>query len=150
LVSLPIITKIPRMAAYFYKFLTHSGYYGEGATGLASAVTLKSNLSDVINQEPFLFVVLIVYIGLLFFSWCERVKNDAPALPMFRMVLLSGWITIVAECALVVQHYRTHYLVPALMQTGFLIGIIVAYYKNRVSRSVGIPLASCVLLGLWG
>ncbi|MGA2114808.1 MAG: discoidin domain-containing protein [Bryobacteraceae bacterium] len=147
---IPVTTRIPEAAGYYWRFFSHTGYYGQGSEGLPAASVLRGNLIAILNEEPFLGWMFLIYSAILLFGWWKRpteaaLNGGAPDGRMLRMVVFSGWTTTVIAAALVAQHFRTHYLLPAMMYDGFVNAAIVAHYGGRLRRSVKIPLAACCI-----
>lgn len=145
---LPGVSGLSGMVAYFFSFLTHSSYYGAGSFGLPAAAILKSNARNLLDLEPYLVVLFILYSVALVFAHVDRHEEGVPRLPMLRRVLWSGWIAILVQAALVIQHYRSYYLVPSLLYVSFVNAMMTAYYLKHLKRLPRVAKAAVVLCGL--
>ena len=65
---------------------------------------------------------------------------------MFRRVILSAVVVNVVQIALVVAHYRAHYLVPAILYNGFVNAVVVAHYSGRLRQGAYIPVTVCCVI----
>jgi hypothetical protein len=151
LVTLPVITRLPSAARYFWRFMWHTGYYGAGSVGLPPLSVLKANLAAILGQEPFLAAMFVAYsIALTCVRW-DRQEDAVPSPATFRTVVLSGWITTALQILLVTQHFRAHYLLPAMVYAGFVNAVLVDHYASSLRRRLRVPLAiCCVAVGLFG
>jgi hypothetical protein len=150
LVLLPVIPRIPEFVRYFWKFFSHAGYYGRGEAGLLSGSEVAGNLKQVALDEPLLVLVLLGYsTALIYFAWNRRKSSEADR-HMLHIAVLSGWISIVLQIALMVWHYKAHYLLPAILYVGFVNAVMVAH-QGGLRAAVKSPLMIlCAGLALVG
>ncbi len=131
---LPSTPKFSEKLHWFVALGTHSGFYGHGSGTLPESDVIRSNVRELYQYDPSLFFLFALYcavLAALYFS--ERTQPDT-AKTRLRLVLLSGCVGIFFGTALILMHFRAHYMIPYLIWTCFLNGMLVAHYQSSSER----------------
>lgn len=131
---LPSAPKFSEKLHWFVALGTHSGFYGNGSGTVPESEVIRNNVHELYQYDPSLFFLFALYcISLVAVYRWERTQPD-PAKARLKMVLFSGCIGIFFGTALILMHFRAHYMIPYLIWTCFLNGMLVAHYQSSSER----------------
>jgi hypothetical protein len=113
---LPIIKKIPKMFAWFYQVLTHTGTHGHGATGVFNLVEFKQHFLWLVSVFPvFFYVFATLLVGLLIICIRSiRLEGWSSSVFVNIKVPLVLLIAALTQTLIVAKHVGASYMIPAL------------------------------------
>ncbi len=140
----PIYPRLWSTGQWFTSLLTHRGQYGSGDAGFPTPATLLKNTVGQAHGEPWLFIFLALYAGLLF---AEVIRPGAIGGSPIRRVLFFGSAAIALGVLMVAKHPAPHYIVPVLTVTALLNASIFSCYVLGASKVVGVSQTVAVAFG---
>jgi hypothetical protein len=130
LVTLPIISKYPRMIGWYSALATHTGPYKGGEQGLFSPIEIWKNIDILWSiAQPFIILLIITtIISMTMLLWMrlgrERFKYIEQSFILRRasdllfLVSIAGWTQVLLALT---ERARSRYLAPSLGLAGFMI-----------------------------
>lgn len=140
--------KIPGKAVWWYGLLTHKDVYGTGAPGFVEWSAIPHRLLDLGTRFPATAVALAVLMlcvamALARADW-RRARWHDPEL--FALLLLAAVMAV--QLAMVLKHYRTHYLIPTLVLTPSALFLSVRSQRERLSMRATQAIYAVSLIGI--
>src|SRR5262249_10286869 len=120
---LPTYPRWPSMIQWFSSLALHSGVYGSGPVGMPPAVTLIQNGTALVAAEPFLFVYLAIYCGLLLLAVRRADNLGLTSLPP---LLIAGCGATILQVLMATKYGEPRYMVPILTMPALLNSAICA------------------------
>ncbi len=135
LFTAPAIPEYPHMAKWFLGLSTHTGTYGQGASGIIDFGTYFSSLHAIATNNPALLLSLIiaVIVPAVFFL-TGKIRSWSASLPMKFMTSLAA--VQLLGILMVAKHYHAnHYLIPLISLSGAIWVFAILLIKEQSGNS---------------
>jgi hypothetical protein len=143
----PIITELGQMRDWFLNMATHSGHYGTGGEGLPVWQEYQANFFKVFENEQFVPYLILLYLAALAVTIHATRGDDSERFRGAIRLLLIAPVGIVIHALITAKHFNYHYVVPALMLTVPVHGVLVWVLSSiRLSRRVKIAVVGLALI----
>ena len=126
----PIIPQYKTLFEWYYRILTHTGYYGLGNVGIINLEVYLENMTFHFLCNPLFFFIWFFAAGfILRFIWFSATRKKSWQDTSFRILVA---VTVAQLCAvLIVAKYPVErYLLPALSLSGFMLFLIFVYLRR--------------------
>ena len=156
LFTLPAVKGYPQMAYWFLNLGTHTGTYGQGASGILDPATYIRSILEIAGNNVAMLLVMFLSISVLLTAiFISGRLKSALANKEFSM-LLALLSAQVGSVLMVAKHYHNnHYLFPALSLTAFVLVFIILLINKYVPvqkldkfRRLSFPVLAAVILGV--
>ncbi len=116
--ALPVTLQLHRFWKWVKGLFIYSGQYGGGEANIIDFASLRTNLTELFQQEKQFFFVLICLLA-VFIAYIIYFRKKADQ----RLVLISlaVIITILLQLVMVGKHYAHRYFIPALMLSPLMV-----------------------------
>lgn len=100
-----------KMFEWVYSLATHTGIYGQGATGIIDPVEFKAHLVDIFKEDFYFTAIYIALVAALLVAIIKR-KKTALENRIYLPLLSGTWLSCTILIFLVAKHYSFHYVLP--------------------------------------
>lgn len=113
---LPIISKIPKMFAWFYQVLSHTGTHGHGSAGVVNFVEYKQHILWLFDVFPIFFYVFSAILVASFILFTQGIRSRASGSSIVLSLRIPSIFLLVAliQTLMVAKHVGASYMIPAL------------------------------------
>ncbi len=131
----PVASQYKALLSWYYKILTHTGYYGLGTPGITDAGIYLQNIMNMFLRNPLFFLILFLSAGfvLMFglpFSGKEKAPKINPWQDIFFRILAAVTSAQLLAVLIVAKHYTDRYLLPVMSLSGFMLFLVFAYLRR--------------------
>lgn len=131
----PLISQYELLFDWYYRIITHTGYYGEGYPGFADTRTYVYNLQTLLFKHPLLLMIwaltfcFFLRLIILFSGAKEGAKNiwHNISYRILFLVLVAQMIVFLA----VAKSNHERYLVPIMSLSGFMLFLLFMNLKQH-------------------
>lgn len=126
----PIIPQYKTLFEWYYRTLTHTGYYGLGNVGIINLEVYLENMIFHFLCNPLFFLIWFFAVGfILRFIWFSATRKKSWQDTSFRILAA---VTVAQLCAfLIVAKYSVdRYLLPALSLSGLMLFLMFVFLKR--------------------
>jgi hypothetical protein len=152
----PVISQYKILIGWYYKILTHTGFYGFGNPGILDTGIYLRNIINMLLLNPLFFLILVFSIGFILISGLSFAGKDKPGRKnpwhdIFFRLLVAVTLAQLFAVAIAAKHFIGRYLLPVMSLTGFMIFLIFVYLRQldcfkRVSIKKIYMLAGVIIL----
>jgi hypothetical protein len=130
----PAITQYPHMAKWFLGLSTHTGTYGEGATGIIDPLQYFTALGAIVeNNLALIFAVLAAGIFLFFIFLKGDFRSQIKQNIEIRIILALLAAQILGILMVAKHYHANHYLIPDNSLTGAVFVFSLLFIRKDVS-----------------
>jgi hypothetical protein len=122
----PVYGRLPYLADWVSRILTHQGIYGTGETGLPGLSLLATSAKNLLHAQLF-FPVWIVFLLACSFL-----------IPKMRRALLFCGLCCLTQLAMVIKHPGPRYLIPCFAVIALGVALVVARGGRWARGSVAV------------
>lgn len=131
----PILSQLQRVALWLWGLVTHQGAYGAGNAGLPPLLQYEGGLRLLYNVEPFLFVVLLYFAGvLLWLHFASTMSHGLGKVKTTSRFILLTCAAIVLQVAVTAMHAASQYILPVLLIPAFVGAMLSARFLRASER----------------
>ena len=143
---IPILPRWGERLSWYWKVFSHTGYYGEGGTGVIDTSIYFGHLVNLIKNEPLLFVSALggLWLGLPALRLTASNQPDTAV----RRLMLGISLAQLAQFIAVSKHPHLRYLLPALCLIGLQLALFWRWIEVRSSHTHKTSLRSVWALSL--
>lgn len=131
--TLPILSRYGTLFRWFKSIATHQGMYGHGPAGFPGPEILLFNTKSLFWDEPFLFVLLALYVACAVFLKFNNWNSEYLLKRKIQKLLWIVSLILTVQIGITAKHPHTHYLLPSMVATG-LINAGLVYYFFKVDN----------------
>ncbi|PKN52600.1 MAG: hypothetical protein CVU55_05010 [Deltaproteobacteria bacterium HGW-Deltaproteobacteria-13] len=158
----PIISLYENLFNWYYRILTHTGYYGSGGSRIIYLEAYFQNIMNLFLGNPLFFLVWLSSTGfIMIFRWTslggEKAKRKAVWQDNILRILASLTVAQLLAVMMVAKHPAGWYLIPALGLSGLMLFLMLLYlqrlgYFNRFHSKKVVLFAGIIFISVtaWG
>ena len=126
----PIIPQYGNLLNWYYKIITHKGYYGLGSSGWVDIDTYFRNLFYLLSADPLCFLIILFSAGFIAKTiWFSAKRRRAWQDVSFR-ILLAVVVAQLFGILICAKHPSDRYLIPVFSLSGFTLFLILLFSRR--------------------
>ena len=134
----PIMSQYKNLLNWYYRIITHTGYYGSGSPEIINTSIYFYNIKNLLFSNLFFFLVWVLAVSfILKIGLASARERNAEGRNTWHdtcpRILLSATVAQLSAVLAVAKFSNEYYLLPVMSLSGFMLFLMFMYYLRRLN-----------------